>query len=458
MLNVSNNSIPQKRITQYSAFKKIQHLSIPRVFVWFALLIVTVLLIICFLPWTQTLRTRGKITALFPEQRPQKIYPTIGGRVEKWFVREGHLVEKGDTIVVLSEIKTDYFDEQLVDRTAAQLKAKNSSVDAYNNKATALESQIVALNQALVLKRNQLRNKLQQQYLKITADSAALEMAENKLNIAQTQFIRTDTLYARGLKSRTELENKRQKQQEALAGKIAKANKLLTTKNEANNIKIELNRIDAEYRDKIAKARSNQYSSLSSAYDASSQVNKLENQLANYTKRNQQYIVLAPQGGYITDIYKEGLGEIIKEGEAIVSIVPKDYQLAIEMEIAPMDYPLIQKGQAVQLFFDGWPAFIFSGWPDISSGSFSGKITTVDNVTNEKNKFRILVTEDASDPDRRWPKALRMGSGAQGYILLNDVSVWYELWRQLNGFPPEYYEKQNRGKVKMKPAANQFKK
>jgi hypothetical protein len=25
-------------------------------------------------------------------------------------------------------------------------------------------------------------------------------------------------------------------------------------------------------------------------------------------------------------------------------------------------------------------------------------------------------------------------------MLLNDVPVWYEIWRQLNGFPPEYYE------------------
>lgn len=458
MLNISKNKVPSEKTTHYSSFSRVKTIMIPRVFIWASLVMVTIMVIVAFLPWTQTLHTKGKITALYPEQRPQKVYPTIAGRVDKWFVREGDLVEKGDTIVLLSEIKTEYFDDKLVDRTEVQLQAKSGSVDAYNSKADALEQQIFALQNTLKLKRNQLENKLSQQYLKITADSAELENAIVKLNFARTQFIRTDTLYTKGLKSRTEWENKRQKQQEATASKIAKENKLLTTRNEATIIKIELNRVNAEYADKVAKARSNQFSAKSSALDATSQASKLETKLASYEKRNEQYVVLAPQSGYITDLFKEGLGEIIKEGEAILSIVPKDHQLAIEMEIAPMDYPLLEKGQKVQIFFDGWPAFIFSGWPEMSSGNFSGTITTIDNVTNKKNMFRIMVIEDKSDPTRLWPKAIRMGSGAQGYILLKDVPVWYELWRQLNGFPPEYYKEREKEKLKMKPAANQFKK
>ena len=46
-------------------------------------------------------------------------------------------------------------------------------------------------------------------------------------------------------------------------------------------------------------------------------------------------------------------------------------------------------------------------------------------------------------PDERdvpWPKALRFGAGLKAMILLNDVPIWYELWRQVNGFPPEYYK------------------
>jgi hypothetical protein len=33
-----------------------------------------------------------------------------------------------------------------------------------------------------------------------------------------------------------------------------------------------------------------------------------------------------------------------------------------------------------------------------------------------------------------------MGTGANGLSLLNDVPVWYELWRNINSFPPDYYK------------------
>ena len=41
--------------------------------------------------------------------------------------------------------------------------------------------------------------------------------------------------------------------------------------------------------------------------------------------------------------------------------------------------------------------------------------------------------DDDPWPDDRW---LRQGTRAQGWVLLNEVPVWFELWRQLNGFPP----------------------
>ncbi|MGB5387644.1 MAG: biotin attachment protein, partial [Eudoraea sp.] len=42
--------------------------------------------------------------------------------------------------------------------------------------------------------------------------------------------------------------------------------------------------------------------------------------------------------------------------------------------------------------------------------------------------------------DHQWPKDLRVGSGAYTIALLEDVPIWFELWRQLNGFPPNYYQ------------------
>ena len=158
----------------------------------------------------------------------------------------------------------------------------------------------------------------------------------------------------------------------------------------------------------------------------------------NYSARRGLYYILAPQNGYITQAIQTGLGETIKEGASIVSIMPSDYDLAVEMYVKPMDLPLLEKGQEVRFMFDGWPAIIFSGWPNVSYGSFGGKIVAIDNFTSKDSKYRILVAPDATN--EAWPEAIRIGSGANAFALLRDVPIWYELWRQLNGFPPDYYK------------------
>ena len=102
-----------------------------------------------------------------------------------------------------------------------------------------------------------------------------------------------------------------------------------------------------------------------------------------------------------------------------------------------MDLPLISTGQKVRFIFDGFPAIVFSGWPAGSFGTFGGKVSAIENAAGPDGKFRILVTEDPAD--RPWPQRLRIGGGAAGISLLKDVRVYYELWRNINGFPPEFY-------------------
>jgi uncharacterized protein (DUF3820 family) len=100
-----------------------------------------------------------------------------------------------------------------------------------------------------------------------------------------------------------------------------------------------------------------------------------------------------------------------------------------------MDVPLLVKGRRVRLQFDGWPALVFSGWPGYTFGTFGGQVAVIDNIDTDGH-YRILVVQDPQDDP--WPQQLRVGSGAYGWIMLNDVPVWYELWRQFNGFPPDY--------------------
>lgn len=447
MLNLSNTNI-QKHIKNqdFKSFKMLHNYKVFTVFTRLLFLALFLFGIILFLPWTQNIRSRGYITTLQPNQRPQTINSIIGGRIEKWFVNEGNYVKQGDTILFLSETKEKFFDPNLLQNTQNQIKSKELAVDAYMDKVKALDKQIDALLSTKNLKLEQAKNYVKQARLQIVSDSINLKAAENDYTIAINQLSRTEKLREEGLKSLTELEIKRQKSQETEAKKISAENKLLESKNKLINARIELNNIENQYRDKLSKAESDKFASLSKMYDAEALVTKMQNQYMNYSVRNNMYYVTAPQDGYITKTIRSGIGETIKEGEEIVSIMPAKYDLAVAMYVKPMNLPLLRVGQSVRFMFDGWPSIVFSGWPNMSYGTFGGEVVAIDNFISPNGKYRMLVKPATNEEP--WPKELRVGSGANGIALLKDVPIWYELWRNLNGFPQDYYQPEEKPKQK----------
>ena len=403
--------------------------------------VLIVAIAILFLPWTQNIKAPGKVTTLRPQQRPQELNSIIAGKIEKWYVREGDMVKEGDTILKITEVKEDYLDPELISRTGEQIEAKEATVGNYKDKASAIQRQLQALYEGRILKLSQLRIKIQQATFYVQSDSMALEAAKNELSIAQAQFKRQKELYDQGLKSLTELEQRNQALQNSQAKMVSAENKFLAAKNELQNAIIELSTTDREYNEKISKAESERFGTLSQATSGEGDVAKLRNQYKNYLIRSGFYFITAPQSGQITKTIRAGIGEVVKEGEMMVQIVPQEFEYAIEMYISPLDLPLLHKGEKVRIQFDGFPAIVFSGWPNASVGTFGGVISAIDNNISENGKFRILVAQDITD--KPWPKNMRLGGGAIGFALLNNVLVGYELWRQFNGFPPDFYTPEN---------------
>lgn len=442
MLNISKEKVNQ-RIEQsnYRAANKVFHKRHHRWLNRFLLGFTIFLIIILFLPWTQNVSGKGYVTTLQPDHRPQTIQSAIPGRIERWFVEEGDFVQKGDTILHISEVKNEYLDPALVERTGEQLAAKTSSVVAYGGKIGALGTQINALQTERRLKSEQASNKLQQAFLKVESDSIDLEAAETNLEIARIQFERTLQLQQEGLKALPEVEEKRLKLQETQAKLISQQNKFLASENEVINARLEINRVEAEYGDKISKAESEIFTAQSNQFDAEAQVSKLENDYVNYSIRNKLYYILAPQNGFINKAIRAGIGETFKEGERLVGIMPSDFELAVETYVRPIDVPLLRLNQEVRVQFDGWPAIVFSGWENLSYGTYGARIVAIENFISENGRYRVLLAPDPNEYD--WPRDIRVGSGATTIALLDDVPIWYELWRQLNGFPPDYYRPEN---------------
>ena len=456
MLNISHHSIRGKLDrSKYSVFEKLDEKTGSR-FTLRLLFIASILAIFAlFLPWTQNIRSLGSVTTLNPYDKPQTIQSLIDGRIENWFVLEGDTVRAGDTIIQITESKEAYLDPQLLQRTAEQIKAKRQAAYAYGTKASNLNQQFDATKANREVKLQQNTLKIAQQKVKLQSDSMELVATQIKLLNATNQYNRTDTLFRKGIKSLTELENKRFARQESQAKVTMLENKIAATRAEIANLEANKVAIENEFDQKLAKIRAERMSSLSQQYSAEGDMNKLQSEFNKYEVRAGAYYIKSPINGIITKTITSGIGHFIKAGEDLVSIIPSNYELAVEVYVRPVDMPLLRKGQDVRIQFDGWPAVVFSGWPENSYGTFAGQIFAIDNFISDNDKYRILVAPDKNAEP--WPSQIRVGGGANALILLDEVRLYYEIWRQLNGFPPDFYQDQKSEKAKIKAPIRKLK-
>ncbi|WP_312206354.1 HlyD family secretion protein [Epilithonimonas hominis] len=395
-------------------------------------------IIVLFLPWTQNIKVQGNVSTLYQEQRPQQLNSPIPGKIIKWYVKNGDYVKKGDTLLQLSEVKEDYLDPLLVKRTEQQVDAKKGLQKYYEAKVGTTNSQLQALNSARDLKLSQLKVKISQLNNKLAGEEAELVAVNNELKMTSDQYERQKKMYDEGLVSLTQFQQRSVSYQNALAKKTATENKLAQTRQEIVNVSIEQNATIQDYNEKLSKTEGDRFQSMGQIEGSDGDIAKLENQVANYRARQGLYFVIASQDGQVVQINKAGIGEILKDGESIATIVPDKVDYAVEIYIKPVDLPLVKEGQRVMCIFDGFPAIVFSGWPNSSYGTFAGKVIAIENNISANGMFKALVIQDKNE--KQWPPKIKMGTGVQGIAILNDVPIWYELWRNINGFPPDYYE------------------
>lgn len=393
-----------------------------------------VVVVLMFLPWQQYVTGKGSVIAYRPQDRPQVVNTAIAGRITAWHVAEGQFVRRGQPIISLAEIKDDYLDPATADRYGEQVQAKGSAADAKRAKVRALGEQIVALEEARELKARQLQAKVEQVRFTLVADSAAVQAALLDSTIAFRQLGAQEALYRDGLKSLVEVEAARNRAQAVAARVVQARGTLAKTRAELDNALLEIRAVAAEYADKLAKAQGDRSATSAEVDEARAEIAKLRNSEANVRLRNALATVTAPQDGFVVRVLRAGVGETVKEGEAVATVMPFDAERAVELSVKAMDVPLLRPGRKVRLTFDGWPALQFAGWPSVAVGTFGGIIAVIDQVNAPDGSYRILVRPDPTDEP--WPELLRVGSGVIGWAMLDEVPIWYEFWRTLNGFPP----------------------
>lgn len=240
---------------------------------------------------------------------------------------------------------------------------------------------------------------------------------------------------ARGLVSKEELYSKRQSVQSQRAKESEAENAVrehyaaLLSKEE--EIQAKMQDIDIKNRDANQKV-----------LEAMQKINTIEKEIQELRNKRGEFDrleVRAPRSGYIQQWFGLEGSDTIKEGDQLFVIVPDTDELAVEMKVSGNDMPLLTEGDRVRLQFEGWPAVQFVGWPSVAIGTFGGKVNRVFPTDDGFGNFRVVVTPDNHfEREDGWPddRYLRQGVRANGWVLLKQVPLGYEIWRQLNGFPP----------------------
>jgi adhesin transport system membrane fusion protein len=382
------------------------------------LTLVAFVIILIVAPWIQNVAGSGIVTSFSPNQRPQTIDALIEGRIEKWYVKEGDYVREGDTIVVLRDIDTKFLDPKFQER---------QQVIRDNEVAEAQLEVIIA------------KQKVIQAKAKVLAAEAAVTNANIDAATARVRYERAESLFSQGLASRRELETNLLALQKALNDSV-KARTNLEVENQAlANANTEL-----QAKQRLAEAK----------------IAKSDLELGNVTNRRNFGVVLSPINGYVTRIMQVGDGQAVKKNEKLAIVVPETDDIAAEIYIGSLDAAIVDTGRKVRLQFAGFPAIQApgGGFPHFAIGTFGGIVKVIDAVDDGSGRYRVLVVPDPND--KPWPSRayLRQGTEVTGWILLNEVPLGYELWRQLNGFPPIIPVKAGKGSdAKAKPPISKTK-
>lgn len=396
------------------------------------LAIVVSIIAMVFVPWRQTARGVGTVVALDPQQRPQPVLSQSKGVVSyvKPGLREGTYVKQGEVVLRLTPFAAEGV-SQIETQIIATESKKAAALSSLEVSKQALELQIrsgESLSESLKQDFEAARQKWEQTQNEVTSLQAELDDKVNQLRIAEE-------VAAKGIISKEELFTKRRVVESAKA-------KVLKAENAVQEQYAALLSKEDEIESKKQKIDIDNRTANQKVLEAMQKINTIEKEILDLRNKRGEYDRLdikAPRSGRIQQWYGLEGSDAVKEGDRLFVIVPDADELAVEMKVSGNDMPLIHEGDRVRLQFEGWPAVQFVGWPSVAVGTFGGKVNRVFPTDDGMGNFRVVVSPDNHFPrEDGWPddRYLRQGVRANGWVLLARVSLGYEIWRQLNGFPP----------------------
>ena len=404
-------------------------------------LVLLFLLIIAFVPWTQTITVSGQLSAYTPYERPQDIESQITGRIRKWHIFEGVRVKQGDLILELDDYDPNFMSPDLLPLLEQRKQALIETRRAALGRAEQLDKRIKEMQnlvkaavpsaQARVV---EAENKVREAYQKVEAAKIAVATAE--LNVD-----RHKQLAEQGLVSQRELEVAIQAAIASKADLTGAQAGLKAAEQSMRALSFGREQVSAEVLQRLLDAEAARDASLAEAGKATDQLADVSLRMSNAEQRRVASRIMAPIDGTVVKMAQTGVGETVRPGEKLVRISPTSADKAIEMVADGIDAPLLNVGRKAKILFYGIPAIPLPAWPELMAGTYGGVIKVIDQVDDGKGNFRFWVVPDPEE--KPWPpqEHVRQGTKVMGWVILNRVPLWYELWRRFNLFPPDYQER-----------------
>lgn len=385
-----------------------------------------VLLALIFAPWQQSVTGTGRVVAFTPVERQQEIDAPVEGRITKWNVREGSEVKAGDLLVELTDNDPEILQRLKAERaaTAMRREAALTRADSIRARQSSLDSSRTAAARAA-------SNRVSMAKERVRAARQAVEAAKAAMSTATINVERQESLHERGLVSRRAMELS-QLEMVKTATEVERALATLqAAMGEEAALDFDRSKTQADLTASIDDARASEQSAMADVSNIDAELTRIDVRLA----RQDTMRIMAPMDGTVFRIRAGQGNAFVKSGEPLMTLVPKTTDRAVELWIDGNDMPLLALDRPVRLQFEGWPAVQFTGWPSVAVGTFGGRIALIDSTDDGKGRFRVLVSPGENDA---WPTELylRQGVRVNGWVLLEQVRLGYELWRRFNGFPP----------------------
>jgi membrane fusion protein, adhesin transport system len=378
-------------------------------------------------PWQQSVSGQGRVIAYAPVERRQSVDAPVAGRIVRWFVQEGATVVAGQELVEISDN-----DPLFAERLQTERAAVASKLASYEEQVDALEAQIANAARIRRMDTVSAEAKLRVATEKLRSLEMKVEAADAALVTATLNLGRTRALADRGLAAERDLEFAALNATKARTDREGAQADVHAALGEIDAARAAIEKVRADGDAKIQDAEVKLRSGRSEVADARASLTRLEVTIA----RQANQVVRASRAAVILQVLAAQGGEQVKQGDPLAMLVPVTDDRAVEVWIDGNDAAIVSERRHVRLQFEGWPAVQFVGWPSVAVGTFGGVVAFIDPHDDGKGNFRVVMVPDSKGEP--WPSArfLRQGVRTKAWILLERVSLGFELWRRFNGFPP----------------------